>query len=110
MIGAKAMLANLTVDHDVVKGVDVARSLPDRWVHHDGGIEGNDVVAKHDGIAPPRLFDVSLQHRAKRPVIPETVDSAVDLARLKDEAAALRQPVISSMLTRCVKAAVSIRS
>ena len=89
MVGAKAMLTDLAVDHHVVKGIDVPRCLPYERMHDDGRIEGNDVVAQLDGVAPPGALDVLLEHGPQRPVIPEPVDSAVDLAGLKDETAAL---------------------
>ena len=53
------MLADLAVDHHVVKRVDVAGRLPDERMHDDRGIEGDDVVAQLDRVAPPRALDVA---------------------------------------------------
>ena len=53
----------------------------------DRAVEALDVVAlAHDALPPERL-QVVLQLDAERPVVPEAVDAAVDLARLEDEAA-----------------------
>ena len=60
-------------------------------VHDDRRIERDDVVAQLDRLAPPRVFDVALEHGAQRAVVPKAVDAAVDLARLEDEAPALRK-------------------
>src|SRR5580700_8951063 len=89
MVGAKTMLTDLAVDHHVVKGVDMPRCLPYERMHDDGRVEGNDVVAQLDGVSPPGTLDVLLEHGPQRPVIPKPVDSAVDLAGLKDETSAL---------------------
>ena len=89
MIGAKAVLAVAAVDQLVVKRRDVTRRDPRLRVHDDRGIERDDVVAQLDGLAPPRVLDVALENRAERTVVEEAADAAVDLARLKDEAAAL---------------------
>jgi hypothetical protein len=42
-------------------------------------------------VAPPRFFDVALQFDAQRAVVPEAVDAAVNLARLKQETASFAQ-------------------
>ena len=91
VIGAKAVLADLAIDHDVVKSIDVSRGLPDHRMHDDRRVEGHDVVAQLDGVAPPGAFDVLLEHGSQRSIIPEAVDAAVDLAGLKDEAAPFRK-------------------
>ena len=84
MVGAKAMLADLAVDHHVVKRVDVAGGLPHQRMHDDRRVERDDVVAQLDRVAPPRVLDVAFENRAERTVVPKPVDAAVDLARLKD--------------------------
>src|SRR5580700_98632 len=91
MVEAEAMLADLAIDHHIVKCVDVAGGLPDQRVHHNRGVEGYHIVAQLDRVAPPCGFYVALEHGTERTVIPESVDSTVDLARLKDEASALGQ-------------------
>ena len=45
------------------------------------------VVVVGDHVVPPRLPDVAFQLDAQRAVIPEAVQTAVDLAGLKDESA-----------------------
>ena len=47
-------------------------------------------AAAHD-IVPPCVFDVALQFRARWAVVPEAVDPAVNLRRLKNEPAPLAQ-------------------
>ena len=64
---------------------------PDLRVHEDPGIEPDDVVALLDHRPPPGALDVVLELDAERPVVPDGVDAAVDLARREDEAAPLRQ-------------------
>ena len=51
-------------------------------------VEG-DVFAQAGHALPPEVFDVALQRGAEGAVVPETVEPAIDLAGLEDEAAAL---------------------
>ncbi len=60
MVGAEPVFAHLAIDEDIVEGIDVSGRLPHLRMHDDRRIEGNDVVAQFDGVAPPRVFDVSL--------------------------------------------------
>src|SRR5215471_18609020 len=72
-------------------------------MHDDGAVEPYhlelarsavqhvDVVVPGDHVAPPRLLDVALQFHPERPIVPEAVQAAVDLARLKEEAPTLAQ-------------------
>src|SRR5438128_1378000 len=70
--------------------------LPDLGVHDDGAIDADhgDLLAVGsrwrvaDHVVPPDLLDVVLELDAEGSVVPEAVEAAVDLARLKDEAAA----------------------
>jgi len=91
LVGAVPFLGVLAVDHRVAESSHVARGFPDPRIHDDRAIEPNDVVAHLDVVAPPGLFDIPLQFDAERTVIPEAVDSAIDLARGEDEPSALAQ-------------------
>ena len=53
---------------------------PDLRVHEDPGVEPDDVVALLDHRPPPGALDVVLELDAERPVVPDGVDAAVDLA------------------------------
>src|SRR5208337_838374 len=91
LVGAVPFLGVLAVDHRVAESSHVARGFPDSRIHDDRAIEPNDVVAHLDVVAPPGLFDIPLQFDAERTVVPEAVDSAIDLARGEDEPSTLAQ-------------------
>ena len=79
------------LDERVAERADMARRDPHLRVHQDPGVEPDDVVALLDHRPPPRALDVVLELDAERPVVPDGVDAAVDLARGEDEAAPLRE-------------------
>ncbi len=91
VVGAEAHLALLAVDERVGEAGDVPRRLPDARVHQDRAVEPHDVAARPDHLTPPRFFDVALELDADRAVVPAAREPAVDLARLEDQAAALRE-------------------
>src|SRR5690606_7749925 len=76
-------------DERVAEGVHVPARLPDGRVHEDGGVEALDVVVAVDHRAPPPLAHVPLELDAKRAVVVDGGEAAVDLGGLEDEAAAL---------------------
>src|SRR5438445_6145759 len=84
-------MAFLTFDQRVGEVLDVPGGLPDFWVHDDARVQADDVVAKLDHRPPPRSLDVVAQDDAERAVVVDALDAAVDLARLEEEAAPLRQ-------------------
>src|SRR5665213_2099442 len=65
--------------------------FPDLRRHDDGRFEAGDVVALAGHDVPPEFLDVALEFRAERAVIPKAVDAAINLGRLKNEAAPLAQ-------------------
>src|SRR3989449_2991913 len=89
VVRAEPVLAMLAVDQRIGESRDVPRRLPYLGVHQDGGIEALDVVALVNQRAPPALLDVLLELDAERPVVPHGPEAAVDLRRLKHEAASL---------------------
>ena len=91
LVGAVPFLGVLAVDHRVAEPAHVARGFPDPRIHDDRAIEPDHVVAHLDVVAPPGLLDIPLQLDAQRTVVPEAVDSAIDLARGEDEPSALAQ-------------------
>src|SRR5262249_22887980 len=66
-------------------------SLPHHRVHENRRIDANHVGTGLDEVAPPDALDVVLQLHAQRTIVPDRAGAAVDLARLKDEAASLRE-------------------
>ncbi len=54
------------------------------------GGRGNVIVAG-DHVVPPGFFDIAFQFNAQGTVIPETVQAAVDFARLKNKTPPLAQ-------------------
>ena len=57
----------------------------------DRAVHPHDVVAFADHDAPPIILHVPLQLHPKRPVIPATIQSAIDFARLENESPPLTQ-------------------
>ena len=91
LVGPKTLVTFLAFDQRVGEVLDVTGGHPDLGVHDDAGVDANDVVAQLDDAAPPGALDVVAQRDAQRPEVVDPLDAAVDLARLIDEAAALRQ-------------------
>ena len=103
MVVAVAPLRLAAVDHPVVKEVEVARDLPDLRVHDDRAVEARHLVGRGsaldrrefvvagDHVTPPAVLEIPLEGDTEGAVVPEAVQAAVDLTRLKDEAAPLRQ-------------------
>jgi hypothetical protein len=101
MVVAVPPLRLPAVDHPVVEQIEVARALPDLRMHDDRAVEprhfvrgwgadgAGEFVMPRDHVEPPRVLEIALERHAERAVVPEAVETAVDLARLEDEAAAL---------------------
>src|SRR5207302_9024766 len=85
LIGAITFLGGPAVDHRVAEPADMARGFPDARVHDDRTVEPDHVVTRLDVVAPPGFLDVPLELDAEGTIIPETIDSAIDLARGKDD-------------------------
>ena len=79
----------------------MARALPHLWVHDDRAVETGHLVrtprARQSGqfimtshhVLPPAFLEVALQRHPKRTVIPEAVQTAINLTRLKNKSASL---------------------
>src|SRR5205814_6927264 len=91
LIGPQPRLARSTIDHRIAESVLVTARFPNRAVHQDRAVHADDVVAFVGHDAPPIIFQITLQLDAERSVIPETIQPAVDFARLKNETAPLAQ-------------------
>src|SRR6185369_11877859 len=91
LVGAEASFASLAVDERIHEASDVTTRLPYTRMHEDRRVDSLDVVALFDERRPPTLLKISLQFDTKRPVVPHGAKSAVDLRRLKDEAASLAE-------------------
>src|SRR5207245_96708 len=89
VVGPKPVLAVFAVHQGIGKASHVARRLPDLRVHQDRRVEPLDVLALVHHGAPPALLDVFLELDTQRPVVPHGAEAAVDLRRLKHEAASL---------------------
>ena len=83
--------------------VVVARAFPNLRVHDDRAVEADhfistgctcgldEFVVSLAHVAPPSVFDVSLELDAERPVVPEAVKPTVDLTGLKHESTSLAE-------------------
>src|SRR5712664_2712201 len=91
IVGPKSVLALLAVHERIGESRNMPRCLPDLGMHQDGRIEAFDIVAFVHHRSPPALLDVLLELDAERPVVPHGAEAAVDLGRLKHEAAPLGQ-------------------
>ena len=91
MIRAHALVRQRAFAHQVGKGVHMARRLPDRRVHDDGGIETDHILTFPGHGAPPRIAQIPFQFGPKWAVIPESVDPPVDFGGLVDEAPAFAE-------------------
>src|SRR5207244_12503603 len=89
VVGAESPPALAAVDHGVGEVVQVATGLPDGGMHEDRRVDPHHVGAGLHEVAPPHALDVVLELHAERAIVPARAGTAVDLARLKDEAAAL---------------------
>src|SRR4029077_20927227 len=70
VVGAKALLAAFAVHQRVGEVLQMTRGLPGARMLQDGAVEADDVTARRDHRAPPRLLDVALELDAKRAVVP----------------------------------------
>ena len=91
LVRAVALLRNFAVHERIAEAGDVAGGLPDLGVHDDRSLDAHDIVAALHHVGPPAIADVLLQLSAQRTVIEETVETAVDLGRLENKAAAFRK-------------------
>lgn len=67
----------------------MSAGLPDGSTHEDGTVHADDIVAELGHGPPPVRFEVAFKFGAEGTVIPSSVETAVDLGGLKDEASAL---------------------
>ena len=67
----------------------MSAGLPDGTTHEDGTVHADDIVAELGHGPPPVRFEVAFEFGAEGTVIPSSVQAAVDLGGLKDEASAL---------------------
>src|SRR4029079_17909099 len=100
LVKAIALLRLPAVDHHVAEQIEVARALPPLWMHDNRAIKADhfvgrwrpgrlrELIVAGNHVAPPGLFDIPLQLDAQRAVVPEAVQPAVDLTRLKQKPAA----------------------
>ena len=91
LVLAPAPVADDALDERVGEALDVAAGPPDLWVHDDGRVEADHVVALEDHGAPPGVLDVALELGAERAVVPGAGQASVNLAALEDEASALAE-------------------
>ena len=61
---------------------------PYLWVHEDGGVQPNHVVALLDKVTPPGVLDVTLELDAEGALVVGGGEAAVNLGGLEHEAAA----------------------
>ncbi len=103
LIVAIAFLRLAAIDHEIAEEIEMAGAFPDLRVHDDGAIEPDHLVGRGsagqdanivmggDHVAPPGFLDVAFEFDAEGAVIPETVEAAVDFARLKNEPSAFAE-------------------
>ena len=91
LVDAVAGLALAAVGHEVAELIEMAGGFPDPRMADDRRIESFDVVAGLDHFVPPEVFDGALHPGAVGAVIPESVDTAVDLRARKHESATFAQ-------------------
>lgn len=93
MVSAESPFSFLVIDHWIVETANVAGGLPDFGVHDDGAIDRNntDGVAigttgwSLDDILPPGVLEIAFKLRTKRAIVPETIDTAVNLGGLPNK-------------------------
>ncbi len=81
--------ANIAFHHRVAECVLVAARLPNGAIHQDRAVHADHVITLVHHHVPPKILEVALQFDAKRSVIPEAIEAAVNFARLENEAAPL---------------------
>ena len=89
LISAKAVLASFAIDHWIGEGGFVSAGLPDGSTHKDRAVHADDIVAELGHGPPPVGFEVSFKLGAEGAVIPGSVEAAVNLGGLENEASAL---------------------
>ena len=67
----------------------MSAGLPDGSTHKDRAVHADDIVAELGHGPPPVGFEVSFQLGAEGAVIPGSVEAAVNLGGLENEASAL---------------------
>ena len=91
LVGAKSFLAFPAIDERIGECGFVAGVLQDETVHQNCGIEAFHVVALVNIGAPPGALDVVLELDAHRAVVPRALQTAVQLAALKEKPSSLAQ-------------------
>ena len=82
------------VHHGVVEAAHVTRCFPHSRILDDGRIKADDrhglpvgtIGGALDHVVPPRVANVVLEGGPKRPVIPESIQAAIDFTGRKNEA------------------------
>ena len=82
-------LAGAAINHRIGETFDVTRGLENRRMREDRAVHPDHVIALMHHDAPPVVLQVAFQFDPEGSVIPGAVESAVDFAGLKDEAAPL---------------------
>src|SRR6266852_7953224 len=90
-LGGRAVVSPRQRVHLIGEVVQVAARSPDHGVHQDRGVDTDHVRSALHEIPPPDPLDVVLELDPQRTVVPARADTAVDLARLEDEPAALAE-------------------
>src|SRR5262245_16221093 len=98
-VGSKALTAFQAIHHRIAKPTHMSAGFPYLRIHDDRAVHAHHLNLlpvwserrAADHIVPPSGFDVVLEFDSERAVVPEAVDSAVDLARSKDESLAPAQ-------------------
>ena len=78
-------------DQGVAEAAHVSGGFPDTGVHDNGSVQADHIFAAANHVLPPGVLHVALQFNAERAVIPEPVDTAIDLRPLEDEPTPLAQ-------------------
>ena len=91
LVGAETLLGHLAVHQGVGKTGGVARCAPNFGAHDDAGVDADDVLAGGDHVPPPLAHQIALQFGAQGTVVIGRFQPAVNLGRLKDEAAIFAQ-------------------
>ena len=98
-----------TVDKRIGEVLQVTRGFPDGGRREDGRVEPHDIGAHLHHRAPPCVLDVAQQQHTDGAVVVGGAKAAVDLGRLENEAAALRQvhdlveeALVGAGISRCV--------
>jgi len=75
------------IGHLVTEFIQMAGGFPDLRMADDGRIQPFNVVPGFHHVLPPELFDGPFQGSAVGTAVPKTIDPAIDLRALKNEAA-----------------------